>query len=154
MSFESASGGIVFVVLAAVWLIFAVPAMRERGIFREARGAERREMRKNAALARQPRIAAAPKSNSAADIAQWQRQLEQFAAEQDRNEYVAIDPRAWSPVELPAPQTGRNYGQLEQIQFAEVLSFEEARAAAAAQAPVEFDGATLDEILRRRRANG
>jgi hypothetical protein len=154
MSFESASGGIVFVVLAAVWLVVAVPSMRDRGIFREARNSERRQARQIAAQARQKRVSAAPKSSNAADVEQWRRDLEQFAAEQDRNQYVAVDPRAWSPVELPAPQTGHNYGQLVQVEFADVVSIEDARSAAAASAPVEFAPETLDEILRRRRANG
>jgi hypothetical protein len=56
---------------------------------------------------------------------------------------------------LPSPQTGRNFGELEQVEFADVHSFEAARAASLeAENPIEWDASTIDEILRRRRANG
>jgi heme exporter protein D len=155
MNISSASGGIVFVVLAAVWLIVAVPAMRERGIFRENTRSQRRQARIAEAAARERRITAAPRSASKSDIQQWQRDLEAFAAQQDKNLYVPVDPRAWSPMALPSPQTGRNFGELEQVEFADVHSFEAARAASLeAEKPIEWDASTIDEILRRRRANG
>lgn len=155
MNISSASGGIVFVVLAAVWLIIAVPGMRERGLFRESGRSQRRQERIAGAAARERRVTAAPRSARKSDIEQWQRDLEVFAAEQDKNRYVAVDPRAWSPLSLPAPQTGRNFGELEQVQFAEVHSFEAAQdGAGRVDEPIEWDASTIDEILRRRRANG
>ena len=155
MNISSASGGIVFVVLAAVWLIVAVPGMRERGLFRENTRSQRRQARISDAAARERRVTAAPRSASRSDVEQWQRELEAFAAQQDKNLYVPVDPRAWSPMALPSPQTGRNLGELEQVEFADVHSLEAARAEAQlAEAPIEWDASTIDEILRRRRANG
>ena len=60
-----------------------------------------------------------------------------------------VDPRAWQRNELPEPRA--NQGTLEIVTLAEVSSFEAARETVAARKLEQHD---LDEILRRRRANG
>jgi hypothetical protein len=65
------------------------------------------------------------------------------------------DPRAWSAPGVPRPLYRGSEGAIEQVSFAEVI---EINTAAADESAVEAEqflgGAALDEILKRRRANG
>ena len=65
------------------------------------------------------------------------------------------DPRAWSAPGLPRPLYRGSDGAIEQVAFAEVV---EIKSASADETAVETEqtlaGAALDEILKRRRANG
>lgn len=65
------------------------------------------------------------------------------------------DPRAWSAPGLPRPLYRGSDGAIEQVAFAEVV---EIKPAVADESAVEVEqflgGAALDEILKRRRANG
>ena len=65
------------------------------------------------------------------------------------------DPRAWSSPGLPRPLYRGSDGAIEQVAFAEVV---EIKSASADETAVETEqtlaGAALDEILKRRRANG
>ncbi len=65
------------------------------------------------------------------------------------------DPRSWTSPGLPRPLYRGSDGAIEQVAFAEVI---EIKPAAADEAAVEVEqflgGAALDEILKRRRANG
>ena len=56
----------------------------------------------------------------------------------------AVDPRAWTPEAFPKQTLQNPVGTLESVQLAEVVEFEKR---------AELDSETLDEILRRRRAN-
>ena len=60
-----------------------------------------------------------------------------------------VDTRFWEPVELPAPR--QRIGELETPTLAEVVEIEERFAK---NATATLDSTALDEILRRRRANG
>jgi hypothetical protein len=60
-----------------------------------------------------------------------------------------VDKRAWEPNKLPAPR--QRIGELEMPTLAEVVEIEE-RVVKNSQATL--DSTALDEILRRRRANG
>ena len=60
-----------------------------------------------------------------------------------------VDKRAWEPNRLPAPR--QRIGELEMPTLAEVVEIEE-RVVKKSHAPL--DSTALDEILRRRRANG
>ena len=65
------------------------------------------------------------------------------------------DPRAWSAPGLPRPLYKGSDGSIEQVSFAQVVDI---TAVAATKAEPETEqllaGAALDEILKRRRANG
>lgn len=77
----------------------------------------------------------------------------QASASQKLNE--ERDPRAWSAPSLPRPLYKGSDGAIEQVTFAEVV---EIKPAANDETAVETEqflaGAALDEILKRRRANG
>lgn len=60
-----------------------------------------------------------------------------------------VDKRAWEPTRLPAPR--QRIGELEMPTLAEVVEIEER---AAKKSHATLDSTALDEILRRRRANG
>lgn len=60
-----------------------------------------------------------------------------------------VDTRAWQPNQLPAPK--QRLGELEAPILAEVVEIQER---AAKNAAATLDSSALDEILRRRRANG
>jgi hypothetical protein len=61
----------------------------------------------------------------------------------------SIESREWQRRELPAPTTFN--GTLEVVQLAEVATLDEVRTQVAAR---KLEQSELDEILRRRRANG
>ena len=67
----------------------------------------------------------------------------------------ARDPRAWSAPGLPRPLYKGSDGAIEQVKFAEVVEIKSAGADEAESETEQFlAGAALDEILKRRRANG
>lgn len=67
-----------------------------------------------------------------------------FTKRLEQTPTVEVDPRAWTPEEFPKQTFQSQVGTLESVQLAEVVSIEK---------PAELDSETLDEILRRRRAN-
>lgn len=77
----------------------------------------------------------------------------QASASQKLNE--ERDPRAWSAPSLPRPLYKGSDGAIEQVTFAEVVEIKPASTDEAAVQSEQFlAGAALDEILKRRRANG
>jgi hypothetical protein len=70
-------------------------------------------------------------------------------AESQVAETETENPRAWERTLLPEPRL--NQGTLEVVEFAEVVSLETAREEVATRRLEQHE---LDEILRRRRANG
>jgi hypothetical protein len=65
------------------------------------------------------------------------------------------DPRAWSAPGLPRPLYKGSDGSIEQVTFAEVVELKPSSADdSAAKTEQLLAGASLDEILKRRRANG
>jgi hypothetical protein len=62
---------------------------------------------------------------------------------------IPVDTRAWEPNRLPAPR--QRIGELELPTLAEVVEIEER---VIKKSQVTLDSTALDEILRRRRANG
>lgn len=71
------------------------------------------------------------------------------------NSVEVRDPRAWSALGVPRPLYRGSEGAIEQVSFAEVI---EIKPAAEDELAVEtqqlLGGSALDEILKRRRANG
>lgn len=65
------------------------------------------------------------------------------------------DPRAWSAPGLPRPLYKGSDGSIEQVTFAEVVELKPSSAdESVAKTEQLLAGASLDEILKRRRANG
>ena len=65
------------------------------------------------------------------------------------NAGIPVDTRAWQPNPLPAPK--QRIGELESPTLAEVVEID---LQVIKKAPATLDSRALDEILRRRRANG
>ena len=135
----SGFGGLALAVVAGLWLLVFVPSWfkrsqeRERGVF-SSRSKPARS-RKVSAISR--RVT----SDNFTQLAQ------SLAGEQPIE--AAIDERAWVRTELPEP-TSFN-GSLEVVEFAEVVEFSDVQVQAQAR---KLEQSELDEILRRRRANG
>jgi hypothetical protein len=140
MNFDGFSG-LALAVVAGLWLLVFVPSWfkraqdRERGVVREQPRTQK--TKRNREPAKRP-----PVDNFvslARDYAE--------SANVDGDEMV--DSRDWQRNLLPEPTTFN--GTLEVVQLAEVATLDEARTQVAAR---KLEQAELDEILRRRRANG
>lgn len=67
-------------------------------------------------------------------------------SQQDASDVEQLDPRAWTPVKLPEPKSG--LGQIAQVSMASVSPIS---AADSDTTELVIDGASIDEILERRR---
>lgn len=67
-------------------------------------------------------------------------------SQQDASTVEQLDPRAWTPVQLPEPKSG--LGQIAKVTMASVSQISEA---ADPSPELVIDGASIDEILERRR---
>jgi hypothetical protein len=67
-------------------------------------------------------------------------------SQQDASDVEQLDPRAWTPVKLPEPKSG--LGQIAQVSMASVSPIS---AADSGTTELVIDGASIDEILERRR---
>lgn len=67
-------------------------------------------------------------------------------SQQDASDVEQLDPRAWTPVKLPEPKSG--LGQIAQVSMASVSPIS---AAESVTTELVIDGASIDEILERRR---
>lgn len=126
-------------VVAGLWLMVFVPSW-----FKSAQDRERGISQPRAARVR--RAKAPVRRPSVDNFVALARDYAEEAAEQV---VEPIDPRAWQRNALPEPKA--NNGTLEVVSLAEVASIDAARQSAAAR---KLEQHELDEILRRRRANG
>lgn len=124
-------------VVAGLWLLVFVPSWFKRAQDRE-RGIS--QARTNKAK----RVKAPVKRASVDNFVALARE---YAGEPVQVE--ESDPRAWQRNELPEPRAFQ--GTLEVVELAEVAAIETVREIAAAR---KLEQSELDEILRRRRANG
>lgn len=140
MNFDGFSG-LALAVVAGLWLLVFVPSWfkraqdRERGIISDRPRVEK--TKRNRAAAKRPSV------DNFASLAR------DYALSAEGAQLDSTDSRDWERNELPAP-TAFN-GTLEVVHLAEVASLDEARTQVAAR---KLEKAELDEILRRRRANG
>ena len=140
MNFDGFSG-LALAVVAGLWLLVFVPSWfkraqdRERGIIREQPRAQK--TKRNRAAAKRPSV------DNFASLAR------DYAESVDDRQVELVDNRAWQRNELPEPTTFN--GTLEVVKLAEVATLDEARTQVAAR---KLEQSELDEILRRRRANG
>ena len=126
-------------VVAGLWLLVFVPSW-----FKRAQDRERGIV--HSRVSRVKRTKAPVRRASVDNFIDLARD---YARESTSEIVEPVDPRAWQRNELPEPRA--NQGTLEVVRLAEVASFEAARQHAAAR---KLDQQDLDEILRRRRANG
>jgi hypothetical protein len=140
MNFDGFSG-LALAVVAGLWLLVFVPSWfkraqdRERGIVRVQPRAQK--AKRNRAAAKRPSV------DNFASLAR------DYAESVEDRQVELADPRAWQRNELPEPTTFN--GTLEVVKLAEVATLDEVRTQVAAR---KLEQAELDEILRRRRANG
>lgn len=140
MNFDGFSG-LALAVVAGLWLLVFVPSWfkraqdRERGIVREQPRAEK--SKRSRAPAKRPSV------DNFVSLAR------DYAATSQVAELEVVDSRDWERSELPEP-TAFN-GTLEVVNLAEVAPLDEVRNQVATR---KLEQAELDEILRRRRANG
>ena len=140
MNFDGFSG-LALAVVAGLWLLVFVPSWfkraqdRERGIIREQPRAQK--AKRNRAAAKRPSV------DNFASLAR------DYAESAEDRHVELVDQRSWQRNELPEPTTFN--GTLEVVKLAEVATLDEARTQVAAR---KLEQAELDEILRRRRANG
>jgi hypothetical protein len=134
-------GGMALAVVAGLWLLVFVPSWFKRAQDRE-RGIVTQRPAKVAKVSR----AQAPRKRASVD--NFVALAREYAGEPELTE-VAADPRAWERNQLPDPRTFQ--GTLEVVELAEVATLEVAREVVAAR---KLEQHELDEILRRRRANG
>ncbi len=140
MNFDGFSG-LALAVVAGLWLLVFVPSWfkraqdRERGVVRE-----------------QPRTQKAKRNREPANrksVDNFVSLARDYAESANVDGAEVVDSRDWQRNLLPEP-TAFN-GTLEVVQLAEVATLDEARTQVAAR---KLEQAELDEILRRRRANG
>jgi hypothetical protein len=140
MNFDGFSG-MALAVVAGLWLLVFVPSWfksaqdRERGIKTE-----------------RPRVAKAKRNRAPArrpSVDNFVSLARDYAESTNGVASPVAESRGWQRSELPEPKTFN--GTLEVVQFAEVESLDEVRTQVAAR---KLEQSELDEILRRRRANG
>lgn len=128
-------------VVAGLWLLVFVPSWfkraqdRERGIVSERPRVSK--PKRNKSPARRPSV------DNFVSLAR------DYAESNEVSATESIESREWQRRELPAPTTFN--GTLEVVQLAEVADLDEVRTQIAAR---KLEQSELDEILRRRRANG
>jgi hypothetical protein len=140
MNFDGFSG-LALAVVAGLWLLVFVPSWfkraqdRERGIVSERPRATK--TKRNRSPAKRPSV------DNFVSLAR------DYAESAEVTDAATAASRGWQRNELPAP-TNFN-GTLEVVQLAEVSDLDEARTQVVAR---KLEQSELDEILRRRRANG
>jgi len=130
-------GGMALAVVAGLWLLVFVPSWFKRAQDRERGISQARTNKTNRAKAPVKR----------ASVDNFVALAREYAGEPVQVE--ESDPRAWQRHELPEPRAFK--GTLEMVDLAEVASIETVRDIAAAR---KLEQSELDDILRRRRANG
>jgi hypothetical protein len=140
MNFDGFSG-MALAVVAGLWLLVFVPSWfkgaqdRERGI---------KVDRPRASKAKRDRSPA-----RRASVDNFVSLAREYAESTNGADSQVAQSRDWQRSELPVPTTFK--GTLEVVQLAEVESLDAVRTQVAAR---KLEQSELDEILRRRRANG
>jgi hypothetical protein len=134
-------GGLALAVVAGLWLLVFVPSW-----FKRSQERERGIVSSRPKTSRSKRSVIPARRASVDNFASLARD---YAETLDSAKAETVDPRAWQRTELPEPRI--NQGTLEVVQLAGVMSLESARQVVEARTLEQHE---LDEILRRRRANG
>jgi hypothetical protein len=140
MNFDGFSG-MALAVVAGLWLLVFVPSWfkraqdRERGVVSDRPRASK--AKRNRAPAKRPSV------DNFVSLAR------DYAESAGSDLSESSETRDWQRSELPTPTTFN--GTLEVVQLAEIATLDEVRTQVAAR---KLEQSELDEILRRRRANG
>ena len=134
-------GGMALAVVAGLWLLVFVPSW-----FKRSQDRERGIVQSRPKIAKVKRSASTGRRPSVDNFVSLARD---YAETIESEVSVSADPRAWQRTELPTPRF--HEGTLETVQFADVVSMDAARVEVATR---KLEQHELDEILRRRRANG
>jgi hypothetical protein len=140
MNFDGFSG-MALAVVAGLWLLVFVPSWfkraqdRERGVVTDRPRASK--AKRNRAPAKRPSV------DNFVSLAR------DYAESAGSDLSESSETRDWQRSELPTPTTFN--GTLEVVQLAEIATLDEVRTQVAAR---KLEQSELDEILRRRRANG
>jgi hypothetical protein len=134
-------GGMALAVVAGLWLLVFVPSW-----FKRSQDRERGIVQSRPKIAKVKRSASSSRRPSVDNFVSLARD---YAETIESEVSVSADPRAWQRTELPTPRF--HEGTLEAVQFADVVSMDAAREEVATR---KLEQHELDEILRRRRANG
>lgn len=128
-------------VVAGLWLLVFVPSW-----FKRAQDRERGISVNPSKVVRSKRAEAPAKRASVDNFVALARE---YAGEPEESVSEFVDPRAWQRNVLPEPLAFK--GTLEVAELAEVSSLEAVRENVSTR---KLEQSELDEILRRRRANG
>ena len=135
----SGFGGLALAVVAGLWLMVFVPSW-----FKRSQERERGSYAPRTTKSRSRKVTEISSRITSDNFIELARSLSQEPAQQS-----AIVERAWVRNELPTPTTLN--GSIESVEFAKVVEFSEAQTQATSR---KLEQSELDEILRRRRANG
>ena len=134
-------GGLALAIVAGLWLMVFVPSW-----FKRSQDRERGIVAESWRTARNGRI---QRQNRRPSVDNFTALAREYAQQSEVEVTAEVEVAGWSRQELPEPRNSQ--GTLEKVQLADVTSLEVARSQVAAKA---LSQAELDEILRRRRANG
>jgi len=142
MNLSSLSGGLMLAALAAVWLFILVPSWMKSSTNRE----QQREANRKARTVRNSVRVAAPTERPRV-----------VASSAPKASEVLQNDRAWNATGVPSQILRSPVGTLETPEIAEVVDLSSSiarRESEKTEVVVETASINLDEILRRRRANG
>lgn len=142
VAFSSISVAIGSIFLAVSQIFYLFVTLTFLGIFLVSVAISKAAKRKSIQVSSHSAKARAAMFNVAANTVKSEQLI-------DVNGGIPINTRDWARAELPAPK--QRIGELEQLTLAEVVGIEEL-VSQKSQNPL--DATALDEILRRRRANG
>lgn len=167
MNFSFLSGGFLLIAIAAVWLFIFIPGMSERSEIRNRPSSVTRSKKQNsktrfrtarANTSRKPNRVS--QSEIAAAISAVTAETLINTGLQASAPVVKVNDRAWTPTAIPSQLFQSQVGTLESAQLAEVIKISDSATRRDAinteieQISTETASINLDEILRRRRANG
>lgn len=142
VAFSSISVSIGSIFLAVSQIFYLLVTLTFLGIFLVSVAISKAAKRKSIQVSSHSAIARAAMFNVAANTVKSEQLI-------DVNGGIPINTRDWARSELPAPK--QRIGELEQLTLAEVVGIEEL---VSQKSQNSLDATALDEILRRRRANG
>lgn len=142
VAFSSISVAIGSIFLAVSQIFYLFVTLTFLGIFLVSVAISKAAKRKSIQVSSHSAKARAAMFNVAANTVKSEQLI-------DVNGGIPINTRDWARAELPAPK--QRIGELEQLTLAEVVGIEEL---VSQKSQNSLDATALDEILRRRRANG
>jgi hypothetical protein len=167
VNFSFLSGGFLLIAIAAVWLFIFVPGVSQRvEVRRRPANAPRVKTQRTFKTLKKQNVKGASsasrvsQSQVAAAIAAITAESLVTKGQQENANSMKPSERAWTPNEIPSQLFQSQVGTIASTRIAEVINFSESATRRDAnnneieQISTETASINLDEILRRRRANG